>query len=215
MNHAAPSSRLPSLDGWRAVSIIMVLGYHAAMASPDSESPVFSMFFDGNLGVRFFFVISGFLITWLLLKESKQTGKVSLNNFYVRRFLRIFPVYFVYVLVLFGLQLFAKFKETPAGWLGMLTFTRNFTDGLTANGSMGSAHLWSLSVEEQFYLLWPGLYVLVCHRSFRLKAALLAIPIITAPIFRIGTYIFLMDHTRVLQGADALHTPPRLVGAYG
>ena len=80
-------SRLPSLDGWRAVSIAMVLGSHSTFVYgfPDKLTPFFYWAFDGNLGVRCFFTISGLLITWLMIVENDQTGRVNLRHFYVRR----------------------------------------------------------------------------------------------------------------------------------
>src|SRR5882672_7119385 len=80
------SGRFPSLDGWRAVSIILVLGEHSRQTGgfPKSLDPLFKWLFDGDLGVRFFFVISGFLITYLLFREYDQTGSVSLRKFYIR-----------------------------------------------------------------------------------------------------------------------------------
>jgi len=117
MANTTSLSRLPSLDGWRALSIAMVFGSHVAMASPKGETSGFGWFFDGRLGVRFFFVISGFLITWLLLQEAKHSGRVNLRHFYVRRFLRILPVYYTVVLVLCALQWFTRYHEQqPAGW---------------------------------------------------------------------------------------------------
>jgi peptidoglycan/LPS O-acetylase OafA/YrhL len=154
-------ARLPSVDGWRAVSILIVLGNHSIYATgfPHSLNPVFNWLFDGNLGVRFFFVISGFLITWLLLGEWQLTGTIDLRKFYIRRCLRILPVYFAFLLVLAAMQYFLGVKQGGLSWLGCLTFTRNTfgTDGV-------SAHLWSLSVEEQFYLLWPGALWLLSRR---------------------------------------------------
>jgi len=203
MGNCPTSSRLPSLDGWRALSILLVLGDHTGWHVSAAEKPLFHWIFDGNLGVRFFFVISGFLITWLLLQESSQSGRINLKHFYARRALRILPVYFMFVLVLLGLQLFTQFKESTAGWLGMLTFTRNYVDA-----SFASEHFWSLSVEEQFYLIWPGLLVLLSGCNIRVKAVVLAIPIFTAPIFRVGYYVFHHSHQHFLRGLNGIHLKP-------
>ena len=72
-------SRLPSLDGWRALSILLVLGAHSKFTAgfPPHLESLFNLIFDGDLGVRFFFVISGFLITWLMLLEEKHSGRVN------------------------------------------------------------------------------------------------------------------------------------------
>ncbi|HLX70321.1 MAG TPA: acyltransferase [Verrucomicrobiae bacterium] len=185
-NPVTQSSRLPSLDGWRAVSILMVLGLHAKRLEgfPKSVPAIYDWIFDGDLGVRFFFIISGFLITWLMLSEHSRTGTVSLKNFYIRRCFRILPVYFAYVGVLFLLQRFTAYSQPPRAWIANLTFTTNF-----ANVPWPSQHLWSLSVEEQFYLLWPLLF-LILGVSVNLKAArrVLVAPILIAPVFRLLEY---------------------------
>jgi peptidoglycan/LPS O-acetylase OafA/YrhL len=179
---AAVTSRLQSLDGWRAVSILMVLGCHAAFVAgfPFSRSPVYNLVFDGNLGVRFFFVISGFLITWLMILERDKNGSVSLREFYIRRCLRILPIYVVFLSVLAVLEVTGVAKQSPAAWIGSLTFTRNSFGGVTGGDSF-SAHLWSLSVEEQFYLAWPVLFFLLGRRGDRSILGLLAIAILAVP----------------------------------
>ena len=140
--------------------------------------------FDGDLGVRFFFVISGFLITWLMLLEHDRHGKVSLKAFYIRRALRILPVYFGFILCLAALQYFTKFSQSTAEWVGNLTFTTNFF-----GGNFTSEHLWSLSTEEQFYLLWPGLFVLLSiAKNFRFALRVLLIPVLAAPFCRVMGY---------------------------
>lgn len=164
------SSRLPSLDGWRAISILLVLGAHTMHTSgfPQEQEALFKHAFDGHLGVRFFFVISGFLITWLMLQEEQRTGTVNLKNFYLRRALRILPVYLAFLGVLALLQVFTPFEQSALAWFGNLTFTTNYiNDGHSSN------HLWSLAVEEQFYLIWPAVFV--CLRPQRRWGLSLAI----------------------------------------
>jgi peptidoglycan/LPS O-acetylase OafA/YrhL len=181
---AAQAPRLlPSLDGWRALSIALVLGSHcgAVAGFPASLQATWRWLFDGDLGVRMFFIISGFLITWLMLREHDRSGAVSLRRFYARRALRILPVYAAFLAVLAALQAFTPFRQSGAEWIGNLTFTTNFV-GTTA---WTSGHLWSLAVEEQFYLLWPSLVVgLGLATNLRRALRILAVALVVAAIAR-------------------------------
>lgn len=164
----------------------MVLGLHVKRQAgfPQNVPAVYDWFFDGDLGVRFFFIISGFLITWLMLTEQSRTGTVSLRNFYIRRAFRILPVYLGFVAVLFLFQRFTVYSQSPREWLANLTFTTNF-----ASVPWPSQHLWSLSVEEQFYLLWPLLFVgLGLAVNARAATRVLLLPLLIAPVFRLLEY---------------------------
>ena len=164
----------------------MVLGAHCKFAAgfPTALATPFLWLFDGDLGVRMFFVISGFLITWLLLVEHDRSGRVSLKAFYARRALRILPVYFAFLLTLAVLQGLTPFTRTGLAWFGNLTFTTNFLDS-----EFTGEHLWSLATEEQFYFLWPGLFVLCTVATDRRHALrLLAIPVLIAPVCRLIGY---------------------------
>lgn len=153
----AALARLPSLDGWRALSITLVLGAHTALTAgfPERLVKPFHYLFDGHLGVRFFFVVSGLLITWLMLGEERKTQKVNLRHFYARRALRILPVYLAFLMVAGVIQYFTTCDHDLTTWIANLTFTRDFFPG----GNSLSNHFWSLAVEEQFYLIWPFLFV--------------------------------------------------------
>jgi peptidoglycan/LPS O-acetylase OafA/YrhL len=175
--------KLPSLDGWRAVSIALVLLDHSGYTRgfPTALNPlVHGWFGTGPMGVLFFFVISGFLITWLLLQEQAKHGFISLKHFYLRRALRILPVYFLYLVVL---GFFTRYSQPASAWLANLTFTTNFFAHPGA-----TEHFWSLGVEEQFYLLWPGLLILFLHRQKNgdgtILLKFLAVPLVVAPIAR-------------------------------
>ena len=174
-------SRLLSLDGWRAICILMVLGDHDTYVKgfPSRAIPDFKIFFDGNLGVRFFFIISGFLITWLMVLERDRDGSVNLREFYARRCLRILPIYCAYLCVLAVLHITGAASESASAWIGNLTFTRNMMGGVSAGDGL-SAHLWSLSVEEQFYLIWPLLFFLLRKSADRSVLGVLFITILLA-----------------------------------
>jgi peptidoglycan/LPS O-acetylase OafA/YrhL len=171
-------ARMPSVDGWRALSIALVLGAHS-LSTPGFPGRnlffgSFPILFDGNLGVRFFFVISGFLITYLLIQEYDRNGSVSLRKFYLRRALRILPVYLAFLIVVAVLQVFTKLHQDFITWVGDLTFTANLLPrGIISN------HLWSLSVEEQFYLLWPVTFIWLTKRKQYIAWAL-TMPVIVA-----------------------------------
>lgn len=133
------SERLPSLDGLRAVSIAMVIGAHAigAFGLPGWLQP-FAFIIDGDLGVRIFFCISGFLITHLLLHERKRTGSIDLKAFYVRRALRIIPVAYAFIAVLLILTALGQLHLPACNFVTALTFTKNY-----ACAALPDGHLWS------------------------------------------------------------------------
>ena len=181
-NHASSPGKLPSLDGWRAISILLVLGDHCKYVwnFPPTLRPLFTWIFNGNLGVRCFFVISGFLITYLLLREHDRTGGISLRRFYARRVLRIFPVYYFFLLTVFLIQIASIWHQSQIEWLSNLFFITNFSHGPAA-----TSHLWSLAVEEQFYLLWPVTLYLIGPKNRRGILGVLCIPMFITPICRL------------------------------
>jgi len=153
---------LPALDGLRAVAVGIVMVYHAGFTA-----------ISGDLGVTAFFVLSGFLITWLLLKEQDRNGRISLRSFYIRRSLRIFPAYFVFVGISWALDLALGDPWELGALISAATYTINYRNAL--GGHDGPiAHAWSLAVEEQFYLIWP-LLLIAFLRSGRLRSGLVAI----------------------------------------
>lgn len=142
--------RIHSLDGLRAVAILLVLFGHAVgtVGFPSVFDPLHSL---GNYGVRFFFVISGFLITHLLLNELAQQKTINIRGFFYRRVLRIFPAYYAYLLIGVMLAHYHLVDILPGDFLHAATYTMNYH---TERG-WHLNHTWSLAVEEQFYLLWP------------------------------------------------------------
>jgi peptidoglycan/LPS O-acetylase OafA/YrhL len=169
--------RIPSLDGLRAVSISMVLFAHL------SGSRFFPSFVAlrrdlGNVGVRIFFVISGFLITTLLLDELGREGRISLQGFYLRRSLRIFPCAYAYIAVMALLSWAGWIELGRADILHAVTYTVNYLNVRPWH----IIHLWSLSVEEQFYLIWPAVLIIAGRRRGILLAGAV---LILAPITRL------------------------------
>jgi peptidoglycan/LPS O-acetylase OafA/YrhL len=181
-------TRLSSLDGFRAISISLVLFAHVSRTHGFPHIETARYLGDlGNLGVRTFFVISGFLITHLLLREWRDSQKLSLRNFYARRALRIFPAFLAFMAVIVAAERFGLIQLRPFDITTALTYTVNFH----YDRSWYVGHLWSLSVEEQFYLAWPlVLAVTGPKRSVWVAATVVAI----APICRLISLRFLHDY---------------------
>jgi peptidoglycan/LPS O-acetylase OafA/YrhL len=178
----------PELDGVRAIAIIVVVAIHYT----DLPS-------GGLLGVDMFFTLSGFLITTLLLEEWQAAGRVSLRDFYLRRFFRLFPglaalvaAYVLYI-VLFG-----RGDESLglSGAAYAITYTANWAIALGWRyPSWAIGHLWSLAVEEQFYLVWPTLLVVLTRRRLGLRGIAWTL---AGMIVAIGAWRYLL----YLDGAD-------------
>ena len=153
-------SRIPSLDGLRALSILFVcLGHATGTAGfPLSHVPFWRL---GLFGVRVFFVISGLLITSLLLHDYEARGGIDLPRFYLRRTLRIFPPYYVFLLAVAVASALSWVRLNPGDLLHALTYTSIYRRPPLA---WDLAHTWSLSVEEQFYLAWPFVLALLGKR---------------------------------------------------
>lgn len=140
--------RIPSLDGLRAISILFVVFGHLGGTRNAPEIITFLERY-ANFGVRVFFIISGYLITTLLLREHAKTSTISLREFYIRRVYRIFSAAYAFAivaLVVFASQM--RFRDV----LTALTYTVNYN----SSPPWPIGHLWSLAVEEQFYILWPA-----------------------------------------------------------
>jgi len=142
--------RFAPLDGLRAVSILAVLWHHTAAGLGG-----IAMSSRGFLGVDMFFVVSGFLIVTLLLRERDRTGGVALGRFYVRRTLRIFPIYYLVLgFVLLFVTVVRPGSEMRGPFLRELPFHLTYTTNWIRSSTF-LAIAWSLAMEEQFYLLWP------------------------------------------------------------
>ena len=184
-NAAAPRSvlanrlsqrKIPSVDGLRAVAVILVILHHLKVS-----------FAPEGRGVLTFFVLSGFLITWMMLNESEKNDSVSIRDFYVRRVLRIFPAFYVYLLLLFAAQWLTR--GWPSGsmfsdYLSAFTYTSNYRFAMLPHIDHACWHTWALSVEEQFYLLWP-LFFAAFQKNLRRMSHLLMAAIVLVDVYRI------------------------------
>ena len=160
-------NRIPSLDGLRAISILLVLVAHSRF-SEGFPVKYADLARHGGVGVTVFFVISGFLITFLLLNEQEKTGRISLKQFYINRVLRILPVFLFYSLFIIVLKNFKLIGLFGDSLHYVFTFTVNFDHHI----NWYFLHFWSLSVEEQFYVFWPAILLLF---NKHLKTVLIAL----------------------------------------
>src|ERR1043165_244152 len=184
MNHGNPvRTYYPALDGLRGVAILLVIFLHNFRFS--------NYFFFGWLGVDLFFVLSGFLITDILLSTSGS--KNFLRHFYVRRFLRIFPIYFL--TIIFCLFILPSLSNTVQidyyvhNQIWLWTFTQNWLYIFKPPaGTPILLHFWSLAVEEQFYIIWPIIIMLVKKPKLLLRIA--AILLLAVMITRILLWNF-------------------------
>ena len=171
---------IPSLDGLRAFSILAVILGHSAWATSAhlTGNSLYRSFANGGSGVAVFFVLSGFLITNILLKEFDRTGDISLRRFYFRRSMRIFPAFYLYLAVIGILWAVHRIPEEPRSFAISGLYLWSLIPN--AHGYF-LQHSWSLSIEEVFYLFWPLLLVTLHSRGFLLRAALglmLAMPLV-------------------------------------
>jgi len=192
---------IPSLDGLRAFSIALVILCHCFMIPGKFTGfPSLEIWFLGNYGVDVFFVISGFLITHLLLRELDVHGTVSLKRFYLRRFFRIFPPFYVFLGILAILWCVGAISLHVHDYVRAATYTYNYYD-YGRNPDWLLEHCWSLSLEEQFYLLWPPCLALLGRRN----STFLAFGIIVlSPVSRLISY-YVAPHHRWMEG-HMLHT---------
>jgi peptidoglycan/LPS O-acetylase OafA/YrhL len=154
--------RLPGLDGIRALAILMVLFAHFI---PKSTSNIVlkTLSQNGGYGVEIFFVLSGFLITSLIIREEQKTNIFSIRNFYIRRTVRIFPPLITYLFILIFLTYLGSRKITGLDFTVSLLFLRNYF-----GECQSTEHIWTLSIEEQYYIFLPLIFILFKDNKNRL-----------------------------------------------
>ncbi len=157
---------LPTLDGCRAVAIGLVLLQHIAESAGYAGSGFFAALLNkGGFGVQIFFAISGYLITSKLLGEEEKAGRISLGNFYKRRIFRIYPAALAFIFSLGVLRIlgiiYLPTRHVIAAVGGFANYVNYVFPG---SWTWYLGHFWSLAVEEHFYLIWPGILVVVGSR---------------------------------------------------
>jgi peptidoglycan/LPS O-acetylase OafA/YrhL len=178
---AKPTDHMNQLDTVRTLAVGMVIVTHWTPRAA-------TFWFNGGFGVQLFFVISGFLITGILLDARRRAEKLGLpcsgilKSFYARRFLRIFPLFYGTLAVAFLLG----YPTVRNNMRWLIPYLTNVLIAIQGKWIWGISHFWSLSVEEQFYLLWP---ILILFTSRRLLLPLIASAIVFAPVFRLVCFV--------------------------
>ena len=196
---------IPTLDGWRAIAILAVIGCHATVSyfypwgpyPSDSGLAIASLL--GDKGVEIFFAISGFLICTRLLEERHQAGRISLKSFYLRRAFRILPPYFLYLAILAWIAAAGVVEVAPIEWWSCGFFFRNYIPDLPPPFSgWYTGHFWSLSIEEHFYLVWPLMLVLCGNGRARSAVVVLAFLVMVWRVldyrFELASFGYYMHH---------------------
>ncbi|KQT59895.1 hypothetical protein ASG52_19340 [Methylobacterium sp. Leaf456] len=206
-----PTRYLPALDGLRAVAVLLVVASHAAPAH----------IVPGGFGVTLFFFISGYLLTGQLADEYLRTGRIDFFGFYLRRMLRLLPAALVFIVVTGAVFRAMGGSLTAAEWASALLYGANYYDivagyrsDLTvagAHGPVAVAHpfsiLWSLAVEEHFYLVWPlTLLALLRWGGWRASAGFLVVVCLVEPAWRAHLHALCQDP----QPATACGAAPEL-----
>lgn len=187
---------VPELDGLRGVAILCVMVFHAGFLN------------GGFIGVDVFFVLSGFLITTLLIQEFDGSGSISLRNFYVRRILRLGPA-LIAMLIVFCLASFAVLSEEKAhsnyvDAIISLVYLSNWARAFSIHPPDYLGHTWSLSMEEQFYIIWPIiLLVLLRVLKNRHYVAVIAVAVaLLSWLFRVRLSMWGASPMRLYNGLD-------------
>jgi len=180
------NQRIPSLDGLRALAILMVVVSHSNGAPGFANFSPSTSVLLGDTGVRIFFVISGFLITTLLVDERSRTGDIRLARFYTRRVFRIFPPFYFF---LGGLAVGSRLGWIVLQKLDIVKAALYLVDYCPWDSTSNFVrHIWSLSVEEQFYLIWP---LALWWGGGKARWSVVAGAVILSPVWRLVVLQFL------------------------
>jgi peptidoglycan/LPS O-acetylase OafA/YrhL len=181
---------LSGIDGLRAIAAMLVVVYHAGVPGVPAST-----------GVLAFFVLSGFLITRLIIDEEEATHSVSLKRFYIRRSFRIFPAFYAYFFVALA---FTLLRHRPVNWphaASAFYYVSNYYQAILGDPDNGLSHTWSLSVEEQFYLLWPLAFILLRTNARRFTTLAVLIPLLW--LYReLLVFVFSVDQGYIYEAFD-------------
>ncbi|MGO8791717.1 MAG: acyltransferase family protein [Terriglobia bacterium] len=180
----------PDIEGLRGIAILLVVAYHAGILG----------FSGGFIGVDIFFALSGYLITGLLVKEGQKTGRIGLMNFYARRIRRLLPAssFMLLCTVLVGMVLFPPLAQSlhwkaaaaTAAYCSNILFMHQRMDYFApANYTNPLMHTWSLAVEEQFYLVWPALFVIALRSKNFLRFLTIQLVAVSAISLAAGVWL--------------------------
>jgi peptidoglycan/LPS O-acetylase OafA/YrhL len=192
---AQPEQHIAGLTGLRGVAALLVIGFHYFLVD------------FGWVGVQIFFVLSSYLITGILLRQTEAAPRVFFGNFYGRRLLRIFPLYYAFLLIV-GLLVLSPLDTSNLGaaWPYAMTHTYNIAVGVEeSQRNFFFTHLWSLNVEEQFYLLWP---LLIYFTPRALLPRVLVGFLLLGPILRWGIYLWSESAWPGARGVVSVYVMP-------
>lgn len=184
LSSALSGSRIPGLDFLRALAVIFVLIDHTEYKFGGPLSII-----NGGIGVEIFFVLSGYLITSMLLDEWERFGSIGLKDFFQRRAARLLPVFYVYVIV--GIA-YLTARHKPVNWEAVLSgclYVINYYQAFNGAPSHFLSHCWSLAVEEQFYVIWPLIFVMAFKLRWRLDLTLVAL-VVAVWAYRAATQLY-------------------------
>ncbi|MDC0117761.1 acyltransferase [Flavobacteriaceae bacterium] len=188
------STYIKELDGFRSVAVMAVMLVH------------WGVFGAGWIGVQMFFVLSGYLISANLLRDRDKNKSISpyLKNFFWRRFLRLSPLYFLYVILFIIIGFILGTTDIQKLIIPLLTYTINIYALIPGHVEMsGIGHFWSLAVEEQFYLFWPFLIFFISLKYFK---KLLILLILSGPIIKLILFTWISDmYGDTIQAAEAVN----------
>lgn len=202
MNYKNNENRIDGLDGLRAIAVIVIFLHHTGLTS----------LHGGFIGVDLFFVLSGYLITRILLNEHLKVGKIDVINFYWRRMKRLYPalVFFLFIICLY-IFFFEKNINLTMEIIPSALYFMNWIRAFQIYDAPLTGHTWTLSIEQQFYLLWP--FAMIFILSFRPRKAFLIIFSMIFSIVAWRLYLYNIDapDARIYAGFDT-HSDGLVIG---